>query len=250
MKVSFPFLVFALCMSLPLSAQQPARLLSLSPEGDEYLEIFAAPDRILGLHRYADDDRYSRVSEDFRKSVPGRAAVETSENMAKKPGLVIYGPETDPSAAAEYKKAGIPLEMLRAPGSWEDIRVQTLRMARVLRKDPARILDILHNRKTSLEKDAKAWNRGTPVPVRLVNFPLDAQGFRLFREILGSAGLQLLEGNSTGLEGTVQDQALVIFPGTEKEKILTLPLFPTRGPSVLQEARRIFEAVRALVPTP
>ncbi len=247
----FPAILWLFVNLLPLGAQRPEKIVSLSSTGDNLLEIFVTPDRVIALSPSAWDKQQSTVSSEYLLQVP-RPPLSVPEILELKPDLVLVDWETPQDTLLQLRQGKIITEILKEPLTWDDVRVITLRIARVVKADPSKILDIMHNGTRALQKDYQAWSGAQARKVAIFSRkPLSKGETSFFKELLSNLALNLVDPPTTA--GSFGDAEalpqLYLFPSVGNEasgKFLPLPVsfLNSRGPEAIKKIRELFEILK------
>jgi iron complex transport system substrate-binding protein len=175
-----------LLFSVPATAAQPQRIVSLNFCTDQLLLALVAPERIASLTWYArtDGDLAQRA---LAARLPmNRGSAE--EVLAAHPDLVLAGQFTTSTTRALLKRVGVPMLVVDAVQDWEGIRRTTREVAAAL-GEAARGEALI----TRMDEQLAAAAALRPaVPVRAIGWSGAAEDVpgadTLFNTILATAG--------------------------------------------------------------
>ena len=198
-------LIFLVAACLPASAQErPQRIVSLNLCTDQLVLALADPDQIVGLSRFAGDERLSYAAGDASIYPHLPAAAEAV--IALEPDLVLTGRFTDRAAKDMLRRFGYQVEEVPFVRSLDDAR-ETITLVGDLVGQPQKARDLIAAIDNALESE-----RAQPALSALL---VQRRGYAtgtasLTGDLLARLGIRLASEDLVGARGGFADLETII----------------------------------------
>jgi len=176
----------------------PRRIVSLNLGSDEIL-LSLAPDRLVGVTRYAVDPDSSNVVSEAEK-IPYKLSIDPEVILKLHPDLVILGGHTSLDVVEQLEKAGIRTYRIQGYNSIREIEETILELGDLV-GEPKRAAKIVEAMRSRLRSIAERTEKSRPV--RVLSY--SPSGFSagqgtIFDDVVFYAGGRNLSAE-TGLQG-------------------------------------------------